>query len=209
MSASRNPPLSLGTEAVDRSVTIGGKALDGLLRVPSAPKELVIFAHGSGMGRFSPRNTYVAQHLRLCGLPRGGVPVAAEVARALDAPLDLVMVRKIGVSYQPELATAAVVDGPDPQIVVNEEVQSVAGVSRDYIDKQAEFELTENERRRKLYLRGRQSARIEGRSAIVVDDGIAGTRPTQRVVRGLRYGLCLRKPCVDADQHIPCKSGEA
>ncbi len=52
-------------------------------------------------------------------LPRGGVPVAAEVARALNAPLDLVMVRKIGVPWQPELAAAAVIDGKDPEIVLN------------------------------------------------------------------------------------------
>jgi putative phosphoribosyl transferase len=59
-------------------------------------------------------------------LPRGGVPVAAEVARALQAPLDLVLVRKIGVEYQPELAVAAVVDGEQPEIVVNEQVRALS-----------------------------------------------------------------------------------
>ncbi len=62
-------------------------------------------------------------------LPRGGVPVAKEVAAALDAPLDLVIVRKIGVPMQPELAMGAVVDGPDPLTVRNEDVVKLAGVS--------------------------------------------------------------------------------
>ncbi len=136
-------------------------------------------------------------------LPRGGVPVAAEVARVLEAPLDLVMVRKIGVSYQPELAVAAVVDGSHPEIVVNEEVQSLAGVSRDYIDKQAEVELAEIERRRKLYLAGRQPARIEGRSAIVVDDGIATGTTVRAALRALRRRrpkrLILAVPVAPAD----------
>src|SRR5690606_2514007 len=70
-------------------------------------------------------------------MPRGGVPVAAEVAKALHAPLDLVLVRKIGVPYQPELAAAAVVDGGEPEIVVNDEVVRMAGLTQDYIDEQA------------------------------------------------------------------------
>src|SRR3974390_2771733 len=62
-------------------------------------------------------------------LPRGGVPVAAEVATALDAPLDLILVRKIGVPFQPELAMGAVVDGGEPIIVRNEDVIGLAGIS--------------------------------------------------------------------------------
>ena len=58
----------------------------------------------------------------MLALPRGGVPVAAEVAATLDAPLDLILVRKIGVPYQPELAMGAVVDGADPVVVRNEDV---------------------------------------------------------------------------------------
>ena len=62
-------------------------------------------------------------------LPRGGVPVAAKVAEALHAPLDLLLVRKIGVPFQPELAMGAVVDGASPLTVRNEEVISLAGIS--------------------------------------------------------------------------------
>ena len=58
-------------------------------------------------------------------LPRGGVPVAAEIASALGAPLDIVLVRKIGVPFQPELAAAAVVDGGDPEVVTNDDVISL------------------------------------------------------------------------------------
>jgi len=71
---------------------------------------------------------YKDQHPVILALPRGGVPVAAEVATALHAPLDLILVRKIGVPIQPELAMGAVVDGGAPIIVRNEDVIQVAGI---------------------------------------------------------------------------------
>ena len=119
-------------------------------------------------------------------LPRGGVPVAAEVARALRAPLDLLMVRKIGVPYQPELAAAAVIDGEDSHIVVNEEVCALANVSLSEIDAMAKEELREIDRRTKLYLKDRPRAPIAGRSAIVVDDGIATGTTIRAVIKALR-----------------------
>lgn len=119
-------------------------------------------------------------------LPRGGVPVAAEIAKELKAPLDLVMVRKIGVPWQPELAAAAVIDGKDPQIVVNEDVCRLADVSRDYIDEAAKRELEEIERRRKLYLKDHPHCAIEGHSVIVVDDGIATGTTVRAVLKALR-----------------------
>jgi len=119
-------------------------------------------------------------------LPRGGVPVAAEVAKALKAPLDLVMVRKIGVPWQPELAAAAVIDGEDPQTVINEEICGLANVSQSYIDEAAKREREEIERRRKLYLKDHPHAEIAGRSVIVVDDGIATGTTMRAVLKGLR-----------------------
>jgi putative phosphoribosyl transferase len=119
-------------------------------------------------------------------LPRGGVPVAAEVAKALKAPLDLVMVRKIGVPWQPELAAAAVIDGDDPQVVLNEEVCMLADVSRTYIDEAAKRELEEIERRRKLYLKDRPHPEVAGHSVIVVDDGIATGTTMRAVIKALR-----------------------
>lgn len=106
-------------------------------------------------------------------LPRGGVPVAFEIARALQAPLDLVLVRKIGVPYQHELAAAAVVDGGAPEVVINDEVVARAGVTQDYIAAQVEIELEEIERRRRVYLKGLPQVPLEGRDLVLVDDGIA------------------------------------
>ncbi len=119
-------------------------------------------------------------------LPRGGVPVAAEVARALHAPLDLLLVRKIGVPWQPELALAAVVDGDEPQIVVDDEVQRMCGAERDYIDAQAAHELAEIERRRRVYLRGRAPLGVAGATAVVVDDGIATGTSVRAALKALR-----------------------
>jgi putative phosphoribosyl transferase len=123
-------------------------------------------------------------------LPRGGVPVAVEVARALKAPLDLVLVRKIGVPEQPELAAAAVVDGGDPEIVINDDVVELAGVTPAYIREQAKAELEEIERRRALYLAGRPRVPLEGRTLVVVDDGIA----TGASIRAALKALKRKKP---------------
>jgi putative phosphoribosyl transferase len=106
-------------------------------------------------------------------LPRGGVPVGFEVAQALDAPLDLVLVRKIGAPFQPELAIGAVVDGGRPETVLNEEMVREFQIPKSYIAEQSARELEEIERRRELYLAGRARAPVEGRTAIVIDDGIA------------------------------------
>jgi len=119
-------------------------------------------------------------------MPRGGVPVAAEIAIALHAPLDLVLVRKIGVPYQPELAAAAVVDGGEPEIVVNDEVMRLAGLDRHYIDEQAKVELVEIERRRHLYLEGRPRPALENRTLILVDDGIATGASIRAAIAALR-----------------------
>src|SRR3954451_10457673 len=106
-------------------------------------------------------------------LPRGGVPVGLEIARALNAPLDLLLVRKIGVPSRPELAAAAIVDGERPDLVFNEDVMAAAGLDVATIEDLAARELTEIERRRSTYLSGRAPIAVSGRSAIVVDDGIA------------------------------------
>lgn len=123
-------------------------------------------------------------------LPRGGVPVAAEIARALGAPLDIVLVRKIGVPLQRELAVAAVVDGSRPEVVVNQDVAASAGIDQDYIDTLVNQELEEIERRRKVYLRGRTRVPLEGRTVILVDDGIATGASIRAALRALRR----RKP---------------
>ena len=116
------------------------------------------------------------QHLRgepviVLGLPRGGVPVAAEVARALDAPLDVIVVRKLGVPFQPELGMGAI--GEDGVSIINDEVVRLAGVS---LDQMATVEAREREElaRRALRFRGdRPRASLVGHTAVIVDDGIA------------------------------------
>jgi putative phosphoribosyl transferase len=124
--------------------------------------------------------SYKSQQPLILALPRGGVVVAAEVAAALDAPLDLILVRKIGVPLQPELAMGAVVDGEAPVIVRNEEVIRLACIDGSEFKAVCDSELAEIERRRERYLAGRERVKIEGRTTIVVDDGIA-TGATARV----------------------------
>jgi len=106
-------------------------------------------------------------------LPRGGVPVGFEVAQALDAPLDLVLVRKIGAPFQPELAVGAVVDGGRAETVVNEDLVREFQIPESYIAEESARQLEEIERRRNLYLAESTRAPVEGHTAIVVDDGIA------------------------------------
>lgn len=122
----------------------------------------------------------------ILALPRGGVPVAIEVARALKAPMDLVMVRKIGVPRQPELAAAAIVNGDTPQIVVNEDIAAYVGLSHDDIEHLAQTQLEEIARRRAVYLKDRASVPVEGRTAIVVDDGIATGATMRASLKALR-----------------------
>jgi putative phosphoribosyl transferase len=126
----------------------------------------------------------------ILALPRGGVPVAAEVAAVLDAPLDLVLVRKIGVPAQPELAMGAVVNGGAPIVVRNEDVIALAGVDETEFEAVRDRELAEIERRRGLYVGNRVPASVEGRTAIVVDDGIATGATTKAALRAIR----LRRP---------------
>ena len=133
-------------------------------------------------------------------LPRGGVPVGFEIARALDAPLDLILVRKIGAPWQPELAVGAVTDGDDPEIFIDRRLTLEWAISDYYVSSETRRQLKELERRRLVYGAGRTPLEIAGRPAIVVDDGIA-TGATMRVALGAtrrrenRQCLCCRGPC--------------
>src|SRR5690606_18182563 len=104
---------------------------------------------------------------------RGGVPVAAEAAKALRAPLDIVLVRKLGVPFQPELALGAVVDGGESETVLNEDVVAATGVTAAQLDSIRAREEKEIERRRAVYWKGRRRRDPRGRDAIVIDDGLA------------------------------------
>jgi len=125
-------------------------------------------------------------------LPRGGVPVAAEVARALAAPLDLILVRKIGAPGWPELAIAAVADGPEPAVEFDPRTLAVSGCSASYVWQQVPEHLKEIERRRALYMRGRPPLALAGKTALLVDDGIATGTTMRAAIRSVRYRLPAR-----------------
>jgi putative phosphoribosyl transferase len=114
----------------------------------------------------------------ILALPRGGVPVGFEIAKALHAPLDVVLVRKLGCPGQQELAMGAIVSGG--MQVLNEPVVRSLGISAREIQSVAAKEHVELERREQLYRNGRASPTIRGRTVILVDDGIA-TGTTMRV----------------------------
>ena len=132
--------------------------------------------------------SYRAQRPVVFALPRGGVPVAAEVCAALDAPLDLIIARKIGVPIQPELAMGAVAEGGEP--VRNEDVIALVGITDAEFAAVCERERREIGRRRRRYLGDRAPAAVAGHPAIVIDDGIA----TGATMRAALLAVRARKP---------------
>lgn len=105
-------------------------------------------------------------------LPRGGVPVGYEVAKRLKAPLDILLVRKIGAPGHAEYGIGALVDGASPLVVIDEKSARMVGAGRDYIEREVQRQLAELERRRATYRTGAPPSLV-GRSLVVVDDGIA------------------------------------
>ena len=119
-------------------------------------------------------------------LPRGGLPVASPVAKALDAPLDLIFVRKIGAPGHAELAIGAVVDGAEPTLVIHDAAIRELGVNQGYIDAQRENAIAEIERRRKLYLQDRKPVSMRDRTVIIVDDGLATGSTMEAAIEAAR-----------------------
>jgi len=115
----------------------------------------------------------------ILALPRGGVPVAYEIARRLHAPLDILIARKIGAPGHEEYGIGAVVDGAAPQLVLDEYAARVSGADPAYVEREVERQLAEIERRRSAYHVG-EPVQLAGRDLILVDDGIA-TGGTVRV----------------------------
>jgi putative phosphoribosyl transferase len=153
---------------------------------------------------------YKDQQPVILALPRGGVPVAAEVAAALNAPLDLILVRKIGVPIQPELAMGAVVDGSAPIIVRNEDVIRLAGIDETEFKAICDSELAEIEWRRQRYLGDRERINVNGKTAIVIDDGIATGATTRAALRATRMRnpkkLVLAVPVAPTDSLAALRS---
>lgn len=148
---------------------------------------MALFADRADAGR------QLAAHLRhhrdrddvvVLGLPRGGVPVAYEVARSLQAPLDVFVVRKLGAPGREELAMGAIASGGAR--VLNRRVVDAYGVSEEDVEKVADREATELARREQAYRGGLPPLSIEGRTVILVDDGLATGASMRAAVAALR-----------------------
>ena len=126
-------------------------------------------------------------------LPRGGVPVAYEVAQALNALLEIVLVRKIGAPDHAELGLGAVVDGAEPHTVWNEEVVRQLRPSEEYLEAETRHQLAEIERRRSAYRGDRAPHTVGGRTVIVVDDGIATGGTVRAVLQALAQAGAARR----------------
>jgi putative phosphoribosyl transferase len=144
------------------------------------------------------------------GLPRGGVPVAREVARALRAPLDVFLVRKLGVPGHDELAMGAIASGGVR--VVNRDVVDAARISRDQLEEAAAREAHELARREVAYRGGRPAPQLEGRTAILVDDGLATGSTMRAAVEALKeqgageivvaVPVAARQTCEELARHV-------
>jgi len=120
------------------------------------------------------------------GLPRGGVAVGFQIARKLSAPLDVVLVRKIGAPFHEELAIGAIADSGDEDIITDAGLVADMSISADYIAQARSTALREIERRRHAYLGDRQPVDVAGRTAILVDDGVATGATMLAAVRAVR-----------------------
>lgn len=139
----------------------------------------------------------------ILALPRGGVPVGYEVALSLDAPLDVLVVRKIGAPFSPELALGAVVDGDAPSLVLNRDIINAYGVDETFLQKETARQMDEIERRRTLYRQGGTPLDVTGKTVIVVDDGIATGATMRAALQALKQykpaKLVLAVPVAAAD----------
>lgn len=126
---------------------------------------------------------YRAERPLVLALPRGGVPVALEVARALDAPLEVLVVRKIGAPGHAEFAIGAIAAGVT---MLHDEVIDQLGISRAQVARTIQQEMLELERRNSLYRGKRPPASVAGRTVIIVDDGLATGATATAAVRAIK-----------------------
>lgn len=142
--------------------------------------------------------------LLVLGIPRGGVVVAAQVAQALGAPLDVLIARKLGAPGNPELAIGAVTS--DGSQVLDRDLARSVGAGQDYIEREINHQRAEIERRAREYRAGRTPIMIRDRIVILIDDGIATGATTEAAVRALRAAgpkqLILAVPVAPKDSLI-------
>lgn len=129
---------------------------------------------------------YAREDPVVVALPRGGVVVAYEVATVLDAPLDILVVRKLGAPHQAELGIGAVVDAESPTVTLYDELVRRLGVSREHIDREVREQVDEIRRRELEYRGDRPPVDVRGRTVILVDDGIATGSSVRAALRALR-----------------------
>jgi predicted phosphoribosyltransferase len=163
------------------------------LKAPEAPeippsREVKIFATREQAGRLlaDRLGSYRNANVVVVGIPRGGLPVAQEIASALRVPLDLIVVRKLGAPGQPELGIGAVVDGDHPRAIFNQDIIEHLGVEDEYINAEIARQLQQVRRRENEYRGGCSKVPLAGKTVIVVDDGVATGSSTRAALRGVR-----------------------
>jgi putative phosphoribosyl transferase len=148
----------------------------------------MVYSTREEAGRILARRlmSYAGADVVVLGIPRGGPPVARQVADALSAPLDVVVVRKLGAPGQPELGIGAVVDGDHPRAIFNQDIVEHLGVSGEYVEAEIRRQLKEVNRREAAYRGGRKKIPLAGKTVIVIDDGIATGSSVRAALRGVR-----------------------
>ncbi len=178
------------------------------------PEEPIVFSDRKAAGRMLAARlaSYAGTDTVVLGIARGGLPVAQEVAAAIHAPLDVIVVRKLGAPHQPELGIGAIVDGDHPRAIFNRDVIEQLGVSPEYIDAEIGRQLKEVKRREREYRGDRPARALEGHTVIVVDDGIATGSSVRTALRGVRRQhpkrLILATPVAPAES-LEALRGEA
>lgn len=159
--------------------------------------------HEAGRALGSELATLHLDNPLILALPRGGVPVAREVATALGAEFDILLVRKIGAPGHAEYGIGAVAEAAQPQLVVSEAVLGMANTPPGYLEAEQQRQLDEIERRRLLWRDGRTPIPVAGRTCVVVDDGVATGNTARAAIRALRFDdagrIILAVPVAPAD----------
>ncbi len=176
-------------------------------RIKNYPDKFMIFKNrreaGMLLGDKLSSDKYGGGNTVVIGLLRGGIPVAYEIAKRLKSPLEVALVRKIGAPGHEELAIGAIVDGKNPKVYLNKPLISRIGIPEEYISRIKKIKLEEIRKREKIYRREEEKIDVHGKTAIVVDDGIATGASIMVVIEALKEELpekiIVAVPVVPAD----------